>query len=421
MSARETPADPRIQELEARLAKAEAEVERLRKQVPINEEQVAKEARKRFLRFILDQVNPGYQERHHGDLSSWGPEVWQEAGNLGLVGFNAPPEIGGEGRDIASWSLLLEELAKLIEDPGFLVLTQINCNWAKFIHSLGRADLVERYSKPIIKGELTLCWAFWEPSGPGIKPSSAVKVQGGWELTAHKPIVAGARFAGVIATVVREAATEEPMLFLVEPTDQDVELTPLDTVGGRHQGFASLKLTKTFVPDDRLLIEADAVGVASPVFNVGVVNGMAVHLGWMQRLFGLCVNALRPKVRAGQSVLEIPHVQAELGRLHMGIELSRSIFLRLIDKYRRGEQDTMAEPLTPIFKYFLIERMMDASKTALILQGAVGYMEDGPWGRFVTHELGLLGAAGGQDLIPQQVGARVLMELEMKKLRRVGF
>jgi hypothetical protein len=33
----------------------------------------------------------------------------------------------------------------------------------------------------------------------------------------------------------------------------------------------------------------------------------------------------------------------------------------------------------------------------------------------------MLLAAGSQDLIPQQLGARMLMELEMKRLRKVGF
>jgi alkylation response protein AidB-like acyl-CoA dehydrogenase len=421
MSARDTSADAHIEVLEVRLATAEAEIERLRTQVPIDQEQIAKEARKRFLRFIVDQVNPGHQERHHADLSSWGREIWQESARVGLIGFNAPVELGGEGRDVASWCLVLEELAKLIEDPGFLVLTQINLNWAKLIHSFGRADLTERYSKKLIQGDHFLAWAFWEPGGPGGVKPVAKKVHGGWSLTVHKPIIAGGMYATVFAVVAREETSDEPMLFLVEPADPGVAVAPVPTLGGRHQGFASLKLAGTFVPDDRLLVESDAVGVASPVFNLGVLNGAAVHLGWMQRLFGLCVNALRPKVRAGQALLDIPHVQAELGRLHMGIELSRSIFLRAIEKYRRGDADTMAEPLTPIFKHFLMERSLDAARTVITLQGAAGYMEEGPWGRYLTHEYGLLGAAGAQDLIPQQVGARLLMELEMRRMRKVGF
>lgn len=421
MSARDTSSDPRTQDLEARLAKAEAEVERLRKQLPIDPEQVAKEARKRFLRFIVDRVNPGYEARHQGDLSSWGREIWQESGSVGLLGFSAPVELGGEGRDVASWSLVLEELGKVIEDPGFLVLTQINANWAKLIQSFGREDLVERYSKKLIQGEHFISWAFYEPGGPGSVKSVAKKTQGGWTLTAHKPIIAGGMYATVFAVVAREETSDEPMLFLVEPTDANVAVAPLPTFGGRHQGFASLWLTDTFVPDDRLLVEVDAVGVASPVFNVGILNGAAVHLGWMQRLFGLCVNALRPKVRAGQSVLDIPHVQAELGRLHMGIELSRSIFLRAIEKYRQGDADAMAEPLTPIFKHFLMERSLDAARTVITLQGAAGYLEEAPWGRYLTHEYGMMGAAGAQDLIPQQVGARVLMEMEMRRMRKVGF
>jgi alkylation response protein AidB-like acyl-CoA dehydrogenase len=92
-----------------------------------------------------------------------------------------------------------------------------------------------------------------------------------------------------------------------------------------------------------------------------------------------------------------------------------------MDKYRLGAADTIAEPLTPILKHFVTERTIDTARTVMTLQGATGYMEDAPWGRFLTHELSLLLGAGAQDLVPQQVGARMLMDLEMKRLRKVGF
>ena len=204
MSAPDVPVDARdqqIKELEAGLMKARAELEALQRKVPLNVEQVAKEARRRFLQFIVSRVNPGAQERQRGDLRSWNPQVWQEAGQLGLIGFNVPQAIGGEGKDVATWCLTLEEMGKLIEDPGFLVIVMINKNWARMMHILERQDLVEKYARRMVKGELLLAWGIWEQSDPGFMASVAKKANGGWVLTAHKPIIIGAQYAGLFAVV----------------------------------------------------------------------------------------------------------------------------------------------------------------------------------------------------------------------------
>lgn len=423
MSALDTAGDPRdkqLRDLEARLKQAEAELEKTRKKVPMDGDQIAKETRRRFLQFIVSRVNPGAVERQHGDLSSWGPELWQEAGELGLIGFNVPAPLG-QGKDTATWCLTLEELGKLIEDPGFLVIAMINKNWAKLMQALGRQDLVEKYARRMVQGELLLSWAIWEQADPGFMRSVARKVDGGWVLDSQKPIIMGAMYAGVFAVAVREEASDEPALFLVERSDPNVTVTPLGAMGGHHLGFGSLELKQTFLPDDRLLLDNDVFGTTSQVFSDGVLNGMAVHVGWMQRIFTQCVDSLRPKVRQGQPVLDFQHVQGELGRLHMGIELARAMFLRVIEKYRQNESDPLAEPLTTILRHFVVERALDTARTVITLQGAAGYMDANPYGRYLTHVTSLLHIGGAHDLLPAQLGARHLMELEMRKLRRVGL
>jgi len=424
VSALDAPVDARdrqIRDLEAGLAKAREELEVLRSKVPPDLDAYAKEARKRFLQFIVSKVNPGFQERHHGDHTSWGAEVWEEAGRLGLIGFNVPKEIGGEARDVAAWFTTLEELGKLIEDPGFLVLVMIQKNWARLIHGIGHQDQIEKYAKPMVKGELQLAWGIWEPADPAFMHSIAKKVDGGWKVTASKPMIAGAMFAGVYGVAVRDELTSEPVLLLVERGDPNVKVMPLETVGARHLGFGSLEMKDTFIPESRMLLESDAISTASRVFNEAIGGAMAIHVGWMQRIFGLCVDSLRPKVRQGQAVLDFPHVQAELGRLHMGIEVSRSLLLRVIEKYRKNENDPMAEPLAVIFKHYVVERTHETARTVVTLQGAAGYMDNNPYGRYLTHITCLLHIGGAHDLIPGQIGARQLMEIEMRKLRRVGL
>jgi alkylation response protein AidB-like acyl-CoA dehydrogenase len=426
----EDPRDARIRELEAavkardeKVALLRQELEEARSRLPPDLSRIVKEVKKRFTQFITNRVNPGYMDRHRGDLSSWTPELWREAGSLGLLGFGAPVSVGGDGRDAIALGIMLEEMGKLIEDPGFLMISQINKNWATYIGMSGREDLAERYAKPIIRGEHLLSWAIWEPADPLFLSSTARKVEGGWVLNAHKPFVTGAAYATLFAVVVREEASGDAVLFLVEAKDEGVQRQRVKTVGAHHGGFCSLTLKNVHVPDDRLFIDTDAFARISPVFNQGIMNTPAIHLGWMQRMLGLCIESLRPKVRAGASVLDIPHVQQEIGRLQMGVEVTRGMFLRLLEKYRHGEADPAAEPMAAAFKHFLTERTIDTARTLLTLQGAAGYIDDehNPWGRYLTHVLCLVHAAGAQDVAPMHMGARFLAELELQKLRKFTF
>jgi len=410
-----TALDPR----DLRIRELEEELQSVRKKLPLDVDPIAKEVKKRFLRFILDQVNPGYQERQKGDLRSWSRDLWKEASRLGLLGFNAPKELGGEGRDTVSWNLVLEELGKLIEDPGFLIIIMINKIWAGLILHQGKPHLVERYAKPMIKGEISLSWAVWEPADLTFMQSVAKKVDGGYVLNADKPMLTGGLYAGVYAVAVRDEASSEPILFLVDRDTKGVEVKPQTTVGGQHIGYASLKIKDAFVPQEQLLLEYDALSAVAPRFDFGALDAVAVHLGWMQRMIDLCADTLRPKVRMGMPVLNIPHVQAEMGRLFMGTEVARAMFLRTLEKARAG--DPSAEGMVVIFKHFLTDRVLDTAKTVMALQGASGYMDDNPWGRYFTLTICLLHAAGAQDLLSQQVGERMLMQLEMKRLRKVGF
>ena len=101
---------------EEELAALRAEVEKLRKLQPPDLAKLYKDIRRLWFRFITDRVNPGHQARHHGDLTSWRPDLFQEAGQLGLQGLGAPKEMGGDGLDPISTGIALEELAKLCED-----------------------------------------------------------------------------------------------------------------------------------------------------------------------------------------------------------------------------------------------------------------------------------------------------------------
>ena len=291
---------------------------------------------------------------------------------------------------------------------------------AKVLAATGRDDLVETFAKPMLKGDMVAGWASWEPGDSQFLKTEAVPLGGdkGWEITGTKPFVTAGVYAKAIVISAREKESGEVMLFVVRPEDPGVKMTPFGTVGGRHLGYASLSLQGVKVKQDRMVVDTDADAIIAAAFDEEVRDICAIHLGWMQRMFGLAIDSLRDKVRGGMAFLSIPHIQGQVGRLQIGIEVARGMFLRVLEHYRLGKNDPITEPLTVALKYFVTERTLDTAQTLMQLQGSQAYLDDNPWGRYLTHVMCLLHAAGTQDLMPQQLGERYLAELELRKLRK---
>ncbi|KJK54738.1 acyl-CoA dehydrogenase family protein, partial [Saccharothrix sp. ST-888] len=87
-------------------------------------EQIRREARRRFGSFVLDLANPGSHFRNK-ECRPLDNRIFEQAGDLGLMRFSLPTELGGEGRDKLAWGRVIEEIARLSRDPGFAVLPDI--------------------------------------------------------------------------------------------------------------------------------------------------------------------------------------------------------------------------------------------------------------------------------------------------------
>src|SRR5262249_633017 len=73
---------------------------------PLTPPEIAVEVRERFGRFIAERVNPGARDRDR-TATPLSRELLREAGDVGLMGFTLPVEMGGGGRRWREWGLVL--------------------------------------------------------------------------------------------------------------------------------------------------------------------------------------------------------------------------------------------------------------------------------------------------------------------------
>lgn len=371
--------------------------------------EVADEARRRFGAFVATQVNPG-TERRDERCEPIPRRLIEMAGDLGMIGYSMPVDVGGEGRDLFSWGVTLEQLGLMCTDGSFALLVSLYPSIAKTLIELKRPELIERYVKPMVRGRCLGAWSYTERSDAFSFQSRANPVPGGFVLTGEKLLITGGALADILLVYVGDG-TGDLQLFLVERGDPGVEVTPEATLGVRASALASLKMNEVFVPEDRLLWKTDGLSHAQAYLNQRRALLVCPILGGMRAVLGACVEHLETMVRYGQPLTAFPNVRATLGRLYLSIESTRTILYRALDRLRWEGTDPRWDPQISLAKYVVANEAIALGQTILRLAGTVGYKR-GPYERFVRDALSLIAGAGTQDSLEIGLGSQLIEDVE---------
>ena len=189
------------------------------------------------------------------------PGVLQKLAAVNLLGLLAPAEVGGAGVDYATFTLAIEEVARVCGSTALLLVTH-NALGAAAIAMHGSAALREAWLGRCARGEAIAAFAWTEPdagSDSGVLQTTA-ELQGDedWVLNGTKNAVSCAAVADCFLVAAREtgagADASNLGLWLVEKTAPGLTVDPhADTLGLRAAGLTGLRLDQVVVgPDNRL-------------------------------------------------------------------------------------------------------------------------------------------------------------------------
>ncbi|TDD87827.1 acyl-CoA dehydrogenase family protein [Actinomadura rubrisoli] len=375
---------------------------------------VAEQARREFAGFVRDHVNAGAHDRAWRCAGLPLP-VFRAAAEAGLLGFALPTRIGGTGRSSRDWGLVLEEVAFLARDQGFTDLLDITVSVARMIADAASPDLVDRYARPLAAGRRLGTVAVFENRDRFDERSTARRTGGGWRLSAHKPIVAGALLADVFLVSARDPDSGDTLVFLVERTDPGVLVRPVATAGAHSVAIGSLTVTDLLLDDARLLWPADGLSALNLHFNGRRVGSAAATCGTMRGVFEDCLRRLTTRHRGGRVVLDFPNVQLSIGRMRVAVESSRAMLHRTLAA--ADGLDPYFDPLAAATKQFVTDQGIWLSQTVLSLMGGEGYLRSHPWERVARDMLGLVAGSGPQETLLLQIGEHTAGQAEHRRLR----
>uniref|UniRef100_A0A8C7ZB52 Long-chain specific acyl-CoA dehydrogenase, mitochondrial n=1 Tax=Oryzias sinensis TaxID=183150 RepID=A0A8C7ZB52_9TELE len=332
-------------------------------------------------RFFQEEVVPHHKEwEKAGQVSR---ELWEKAGEQGLLGVMIPEEHGGIGGDVFSAAITWEEQMYCnCTGPGFALHSDIVM---PYIINYGSKEQIERFIPNMTAGKCIGAIAMTEPGAgsdlQGVR-TYAKKDGSDWILNGNKVFITNGWMADLVVVVTvtnREAKTAAHgiSLFLVEDGMKGFQKgRKLDKIGLKAQDTAELffedvrlpatallgELNKGFyylmneLPQERLLI-AD-MAIASCEF-----------------MFEETRNYVLQRKAFGKTIAHLQTVQHKLAELKTEICVGRSFvdncLLLLAEKRLDPSTASMA-------KFWASELQNKVATQCLQLHGGWGYMLEYP-------------------------------------------
>jgi alkylation response protein AidB-like acyl-CoA dehydrogenase len=339
-------------------------------------------------RFVDEELIPHevHAEMHDGVLP---PELIERQKamlrELGLSAINMPKELGGEGLTMFQQVLVSEQIGRVTNALGWILGT--GPLWAVEVFT---PEQIERYLKPIVRGESHECYAITEPgAGSDVDAieATAKRDGDGYVLNGRKWHVTSFNKADIVFFQGRLVGGEhegEHALFIVEnPTDgMELVANPPYTHTFAHH-HATLDFNDVRVPAENLVgAEGDGMGFTYAWFRYERLMIAARCCGAAERLIDEATAFAKERVQFGSPIIGFQAIQHMLADSVTELWAARLMTYRLAQEIDQGADVKIQHAHCSMAKLFASEMAGRVADRAVQIFGGRGYMRENVAERF---------------------------------------
>jgi glutaryl-CoA dehydrogenase len=237
------------------------------------ERQIAETARL----YAQEKLAPRVIEAYLGEKTD--REIFNEMGELGLLGVTVSDRYGGAGAGYVSYGLVAREIERV--DSGYRSALSVQSSLVMYpIEAYGSEEQKQKFLPKLASGEWVGCFGLTEPdagSDPGSMKTRAEKISGGYRLTGSKTWISNAPIADVFVVWAKsDAHGGEIRGFILE---KGMAGLSAPKIGGKLSLRASITgqivLEGVAVPEEALL--PNVSGLKGPF---GCLNRARYGIAW---------------------------------------------------------------------------------------------------------------------------------------------
>ncbi|MGU3294193.1 acyl-CoA dehydrogenase family protein [Williamsia sp. M5A3_1d] len=321
-----------------------------------------------------------YIDQHHVDR-----DLWNQAGELGLLCMSIPEEFGGGGGTFAHESVLIEEQARIGDSSWGVSLH--NGIIAHYLLAYGSQEQKEHWLPKMASGEVVGAIAMTEPgTGSDLQAITTRAIRDGDEyvIDGSKTFITNGSQADLIIVVAKTDTSEGAKgisLVLVEGDREGFRRgRVLDKIGQRGQDTSELFFDGVRVPTSNLLGTEEGQGFIQLMQQLPqerLIIAVASVAG-MESAVAQTIAYTKDRKAFGRPVFGFQNTKFKLAEAATETHIARVFVDDCIVKHLDGKLDI---PTVAMAKWWTTDKAMDVLDECMQLFGGYGYMSEYPIGR----------------------------------------
>ena len=339
-------------------------------------------------------------------------ELWQEMGQMGLLGITVPEKYGGTEMSYLAHTIAVEELARASASVSLsygahsnLCVNQINLN--------GTKEQKRRYLPALCNGQNIGALAMSEPSAGSDVVSMklcAEKRNGYYRLNGNKYWITNGPDADTVvvyAKTEKDSCAKSITAFIVEKEMSGFSSSShFNKLGMRGSNTAELIFEDVQVPFENVLGEE---GKGVQVLMSGLDYERVVLSGIGTGIMAACMDEIMPylveRKQFGKSIGDFQLMQGKIADMYTAMNSSRAYVYEVAKACDRGEvtrQDAAACVL------YASEQAMRVAHQAVQAMGGAGFLAEAPVARIFRDAKLMEIGAGTSEVRRMLIGRELL-------------
>ena len=340
-----------------------------------------------FKEFSEKEVKPLAQEVDETEVF---PRVTVEKmAKAGFMGIPIPKEYGGQGADVLTYAMCVEELSKVCGTTGVIVSahTSLCCDP---ILTFGTEEQKQKYLVPLAKGEKLGAFGLTEP-GAGTdaqgQQTKAVLEGDEWVLNGSKIFITNGKEADVYVIFAvtgmiekRGKMMKEISAFIVEKGTPGFTFgTKENKMGIRGSSTYELIFTDCRIPKENMLgAQGKGFNIAMHTLDGGRIGIAAQALGIAEGALDRTIAYVKERKQFGRSIAQFQNTQFQLADMATKVKAAQLMVYRAAlkkDEYQAGAKVSYSVEAA-MAKLYAAEVAMEVTTKCVQLHGGYGYIRE---------------------------------------------
>jgi len=303
--------------------------------------------------------------------------IFNEMGEMGLLGVTVPEEYGGVGANYVSYGLVAREVERV--DSGYRSMMSVQSSLVMYpIYAYGDETQRKKYLPKLASGEWVGCFGLTEPdagSDPGGMKTRAEKVSDGYRLSGSKMWISNSPMADVFVVWAKSASHDNKIRgFILEKGMAGLSAPKIEgKLSLRASTTGEIVMDGVIVPEENLL--PNVSGLKGPF---GCLNRARYGISWgAMGAAEFCWHAARQytldRKQFGRPLAQTQLVQKKLADMQTEISLGLQGSLRVGRLFDEGR---MAPEMISIVKRNNCGKALDVARMARDMHGGNGIADE---------------------------------------------